>query len=570
MRSGNKIDVRIWGVMTLVVLSLGACRKELPNQPTPQPKNERYRVSVLLLTPEEIVKKQRGPEFYGSVEVDRVVLSGSFGTKEKGQKATVTIQPKEGYVLNGVYFAYEKGKYPVDQFPTTPDRAIKGKNNIEVSVQGDLKVIAILDEKHYEQLPYAKNVHVNEAYWKEQNQKAWNLIYPKLRKDKDYKWFQEQLLDAYPALKNSMKSNIIYRGEPNIMAWNIGNREDERGKSFPKEQCYQVAYALANKASGELLEIYPPVWWIGCDGAVGTVVFPTIPEGEYQIRLLMSFPYMHDEWYDVPLLDFLAFHWDQRVVDGLNNGFKFEDLFLPGRKQYEQFASLDYEDLYFTEEIRDIKVEERNSPDKLPIPRWRKARCFMRGERRIFYRPFLTMGIPDRVFITLSNGCNQGMRGTVQAVWLQNHHMTKNLEVIDHYQEVIKKAMYSNVGEYPYPMALRKAEDLIGEIQVELAPNEDSREISLSLNRKATKIRDKRMIDGANEGVDGHVVFYWKPEGSNERFFMQQANHHGLNLQEKSSYAFDAWWSYSNPQQNPQLEKQKELFDEWQEFGNRI
>ncbi|MDD7318034.1 MAG: hypothetical protein PUG74_05035, partial [Prevotellaceae bacterium] len=587
-QNGRKYTV-LWGVTAMLILALGACKKELPNQPEPpkpQPKTEQYRVSVLLLTSEQVAKKEQGLEYSEPVELDRAVLSGSFGEKEKGQKATVTIQPKEGYILKGIYFAYDKGQYPGDQFPTGPEKAIRDKNEIEVAVQGNLKVITILDEEPYVQQSYTKNVLVNESYWKEQNQKAWNMIYPNIRKE-DYNTTKRWMERVWPNMRNLVKTDTIYTEEPTVMAWALRTAYLANSKEVKSNEIlYRVAYALADQ-SGNIVEIYPPAYWDTCPGAIqGTVVFPTVPEGEYQERVLVNLV-GEKEWYDLPILEMHA-------INNLPNNPKvfpafdtyYYKLFKPGVKVYKWGEVMDQKDLWTSDKVRIRKVIRRNSQDALPVPRWSKPKMYSSTtpspQTKLIYLEtglgaFYYARETKSIELEITNGCNQRMKGEIVCVVRQKHWHDQNLDDLDYAQRKLKEVMetidpvgYSQ-GEYePNNLVLWEVE--LGRASVSIKPSADGEVAVIPCDGTLVdKYPSPRLMTNLNSD---DFTFYWVPEGSAERFFMMQANHKALNLQEKSSIPWDGWFigSYTDPSMGHtnQIVLQRSLYDGGEELGNRV
>ena len=171
----TKYHITIW--LAVLAVALAGCKKDNPGiEPTP-PKPEPEVVTFEVTTRSEGGNVEKGTE--GTLESDKAVITG-LGVYKAGETAKVVVTPKEGFVCDGLYFEYSSG-YDASAFPTTPETALK-VSEVSFEVKGNITVRAIVSkyEEPIVQPEYAKNVLINEDYWRQKNQEAWAEIYPKI------------------------------------------------------------------------------------------------------------------------------------------------------------------------------------------------------------------------------------------------------------------------------------------------------------------------------------------------------------------------------------------------------
>ena len=559
--------------LAVLAVALAGCEKDRPGiEPTPPPKPEPKVTTFEVTTRSESGNLEKGID--GKLETDKAVISG-LGTYKAGETAKVVVAPKEGFVCDGIYFEYSSG-YDASAFPTTAETALKV---LEVSfeVKGNITLQAIVSkyEEPIVQPEYAKNVLINEDYWRQKNREAWAEIYPKIVRepDEDYEtgYIASVIACCYPNLHASMRTDTVYREESTVLAFKIGVKHEiyPRDNEFPTyEQGYQLAYALADK-SGNIREIYPPRYWDGrntWDSMGNIVVFPTLPEGEYSFRVLLNTPDRRDKWYDVPLRDYCRFeHFKNNKGIGYVNGqpkeFDAHDFTEWGIVTDDQLRR---DQLFWTEEIRTIHVVERNSVDALPIPRWYHPLTYMSEEQTEENRSKfeglrnLNCGVDDScrsAKLRLANGCNQTLKGKIIAVTDYHHWYTQNLDILDQYERNLKNAYYHDVGGVDLGISIPEWSVIIGEKEVTIPGNTDSAEVSIVYRNPFRANWGRNPWDDYVFG--GFVVqFYWQPEGSDRSYFMQQSYHDIMNIIEKEEQKGNTYrrmWLGGKVETKPQL-----------------
>lgn len=541
----TKYHIAVW--MAVLAVALAGCKKNNPGiEPTPPPKPEPEVVTFEVTTRSEGGNVEKGTE--GKLETDKAVISG-LGVYKAGETAKVVVSPKEGFVCDGLYFEYSSG-YDASAFPTTPEAALK-VSEVSFEVKGNITIRAIVSkyEEPIVQPEYAKNVLVNEDYWRQKNREAWAEIYPKIVREPDEEYetgYVASIINAsYPNLHASMRTDTIYREESTVLAFKMSVHLSIYPGEYEQvsyEQGYQVAYALADK-SGAIREIYPPCYWDGratFDSMGNIVVFPTLPEGEYSLRVLLNTPDRRDKWYDVPLRDYCRFeHFKNNKGIGYGNGqpkeFDAHDFTEWGIVTDDQLRR---DQLFWTEDIRTIHVVERNSVDAPPIPRWYHPLTYMsevqteENRSRFMGLRNLNCGFDKgkkSVKFRIANGCNQTLKGKFIAVCDYHHYYNQNLHILDQYE----KSLIDN-GLHPGMErggCLPEWSVIIGEQEVTIPGNTDGMEVSVvydnPMNVKTDWAWDRRTFGGIV------VQFYWQPEGSDRSYFMQQSYHDIMNILEK-------------------------------------
>lgn len=533
--------------LAVLAVALAGCKKNNPGiEPTPPPKPEPEVVTFEVTTRSEGGNVEKGTE--GKLETDKAVISG-LGVYKAGETAKVVVSPKEGFVCDGLYFEYSSG-YDASAFSTTPEAALK-VSEVSFEVKGNITIRAIVSkyEEPIVQPEYAKNVLINEDYWRQKNREAWAEIYPKIVRepDEDYETgYVASVIDCcYPNLHASMRTDTVYREESTVLAFKIGVKLDIYPGEYEQvsyERGYQLAYALADK-SGAIREIYPPCYWDGrntWDSMGNIVVFPTLPEGEYSLRVLLNTPDRRDKWYDVPLRDYCRFEYFKNnkgigYVNGQAKEFDAHDFTEWGIVKDDQLRR---DQLFWTEDIRTIHVVERNSVDAPPIPRWYHPLTYMsevqteENRSRFMGLENLNCGFgkgKKSVKFRIANGCNQTLKGKIIAVCDYHHYYNQNLHILDQYE----KSLIDN-GLHPGMErggCLPEWSVIIGEQEVIIPGNTDDTEVSVVYDNPMN-VKTDWAWDSCTFG--GLVVqFYWQPEGSDRSYFMQQSYHDIMNIIEK-------------------------------------
>ena len=557
--------------LAVLAVALAGCKKDNPGiEPTP-PKPEPDVVTFAVTTRSESGGLEKGTA--GKLESDKAVISG-LGTYKAGETAKIVVTPKEGFVCDGIYFEYSSG-YDASAFPTTAETALK-VSEVSFEVKGNITVQAIVS-KHEEpivQPEYAKNVLINEDYWRQKNREAWAEIYPKIVREPDEEYetgyVASVIACCYPNLHASMRTDTVYREESTVLAFKIGVKLDiyPQDSEFPTyEQGYQLAYALADK-SGNIREIYPPCYWDGrntWDSMGNIVVFPTLPEGEYSLRVLLNTPARRDKWYDVPLRDYCRFEGFKNnkgigYVNGQPKEFDAHDFTDWGVVDGDQLRR---DQLFWTEEIRTIHVVERNSAEAPPIPRWYHPITYLSEvqteENRARFGGLRTINCnlsdtKKSAKLRLANGCNQTLKGTIIVVCDYHHWYTQNLDILDQYERNLKNAYYHDVGGNDPGICIPEWSVIIGEKEVAIPGNTDSTEITV-VYRNPFRANWER-IPWDNVFGSFVVQFYWQPEGSDRSYFMQQSYHDIMNIlekEEKMGNPYRRMWMGGKWETTPQI-----------------
>ena len=541
----TKYHITIW--LAVLAVALAGCKKDNPGiEPTP-PKPEPKVVTYNVTTRSESGSLEKGTE--GKMETDKAVITG-LGVYKAGETAKVVVTPKEGFVCDGLYFEYSSG-YDASAFPTTAETALK-VSEVSFEVKGNITVQAIVSkyEEPIVQPEYAKNVLINEDYWRQKNREAWAEIYPKIVREPDEEYetgyVASVIACCYPNLHALMRTDTVYREESTVLAFKIGVKHDiyPQDDEFPTyEQGYQLAYALADK-SGNIREIYPPCYWDGrntWDSMGNIVVFPTLPEGEYSFRVLVNTPARRDKWYDVPLRDYCRFRGfkDNKgvgIVNGQPKEFDTHDFTDWGVVDGDQLRR---DQLFWTEDIRTIHVVERNSAEAPPIPRWYHPLTYMSEvqteENRSKFGGLRNLNcgfgkVDKSAKLRMANGCNQTLRGKIIAVVDYHHWYTQNLDIIDQYERSLKNAYFHDVGGNEPGVCIPEWTVIIGEKEVTIPGNADGMKVSIVYSNPMN-VKHGWAWDNV---CGGKVVqFYWQPEGSDRSYFMQQSYHDIMNILEK-------------------------------------
>ena len=566
----NTIRYHMAVLLAVLAVALAGCKKDNPGiEPTPPPKPEPEVVTFAVTTRSESGNLEKGSE--GKLETDKAVISG-LGVYKAGETAKVVVTPKEGFVCDGLYFSYTSG-YDASAFPTTAETALK-VSEVSFEVKGNITVQAIVSkyEEPIVQPEYAKNVLINEDYWRQKNQEAWNEIYPKIVRepDEDYETgYVASIINAsYPNLHASMRTDTSYREESTVLAFKMSVHLSIYPGEYEQvsyEQGYQIAYALADK-SGAIREIYPPCYWDGratFDSMGNIVVFPTLPEGEYSLRVLLNTPDRRDKWYDVPLRDYCRFmHFKNNQIED----YKTKEVY--DTHNFTEWGivtddQLRRDQLFWTEDIRTIHVVERNSVDAPPIPRWYHPLTYMsevqteENRSRFMGLRNLNCGLDKgkkSAKFRIANGCNQTLKGKIIAVCDYHHYYNQNLHILDQYEKNLKDWCYPEVGGMERGGCLPEWSVIIGEKEVTIPGNTDNTEVSVvydnPLNVKYDWAWDSYTFGGQV------VQFYWQPAGSDRSYFMQQSYHDIMNIlekEEKMGNPYRKMWLGGNMETQPRL-----------------
>ena len=574
----NTIRYHIAVGLAVLAVALAGCKKDNPGiEPTPPPKPEPEVVTYTVTTRSESGNLEKGSD--GKLETDKAVITG-LGVYKAGETAKVVVSPKEGFVCDGLYFEYSSG-YDASAFPTTAETALK-VSEVSFEVKGNITIRAIVSkyEEPIVQPNYAKNVLVNEDYWRQKNQEAWAEIYPKIvRPTYEEATSVLGIKEAYPAMRPTEKTDTLYTEETAVMSWQLYPEWIDQQTAKTNKYLRRVAYALADE-DGNMAEIYPPVIWDGCVGGaqgVRAVVFPTIPEGEYTEHILLNFA-GDPNWYDLPIIE--LFGWENWEADGPDGPPMWPDLYNKLFTKYKPGDVMRQEDLFTSEKIRNRHVLRRNSSEKPPIPRWDSPRFYSGDNANGVYRKneFITTHKDIRsTTVNLINGSNQYLRGDVVMVVRQKHWLDQNLDVIDHYEKTIIPARRDNLplwGGEGTPGDLNEWSVEIGRVAVTIQPNATEQKIIIPSPFEEKLDGKLRFIFNFSDMSDQDAILFWVPEGTDKAYLMLQSNYRLLNYIETCGIPMTKWFSdcYTHPDigHRQQIGLITDVFEDEIEIGNRI
>lgn len=499
-------------------------------------------------------------------EVVRLTGQGKY---KVGETVKIAAGVKDDYTLLGYYFRYTKD-YDAKKYPIERAKLLKANTDGELAfvVQADITVIAVVqkketlpvpeepkedDEPLIQKEPFKLISSVDVAYWKAQNQKAWDMIYPKIvRLSEEAEWEMIERYDwdlerLYPSLEEILHTDTIYSGETNLMSNIIQIRQARAAVNRDPSQAIRMAYALADK-SGNIVQIYPPFRQDTSGRHCRYPVYVDLPEGDYIQKVLIQIPEDPDRWYDLRLHDTLeesnvsAYGWfysNKNRIDKNERFYKYLPT-LPNSNSYFVYYKLPKDLLWWNDETITRHVVERKSVDKAPIPGWTNTHFFNPDgtERRYGSLSAVFLESVDKIFtakMTLSNKSNAYRKGTIHAMVVRKTWIAQNRDIFEKLYLAVNR---SEVGEYD-----NRIEDMYnaGNAQV-IFRGEENKEITLGI-----KCTERTPASIAVPGHDNYLVFYWQPEGENKLYFMTQDFSKVMNrLQERTDVPFGEFWAGSN------------------------
>lgn len=499
--------------------------------------------------------------------VKEVVRLTGQGKYKVGETVKIAAGVKDGYTLVGYYFRYTKD-YDSKRYPIDRAKLLKANTDggLAFVVQADITVIAVVQKK--ETLPVPENPKeddepliqkepfrlipsVDVRYWKEQNQKAWDMIYPKIvRLSEKEEWemierYDWDLMRLHPELEEVLHTDTIYSGETNLISYWINIRQARAAVNRDPSQAIRMAYALAD-LSGNIVQIYPPFRQDTSGKNVSYPVYVDLPEGDYIQKVLIQIPEDPDKWYDLRLHDTLKeyqlygrFYSIKEKIDKNERFYKYLPT-LPNPNSYFVYYKLPKDLLWWNDETITRHVVERKSVGKAPIPGWTNTHFFNPDgtERRYGSMAAVFLESVDKIFtakMTLSNKSNAYRKGTIHAMVVRKTWIAQNRDI---FEKLYLAGNNSQTGEYD-----NRIEDMYsaGSTQV-VFKGEENKAITLAL--KCTQ-----RIEGfiALPGAKNFLVFYWQPEGEDKLYFMTQDFSKVMNrLQERTDVPFGEFWAGSN------------------------
>ncbi|MDY3104564.1 MAG: hypothetical protein SOW45_07695 [Prevotella sp.] len=498
--------------------------------------------------------------------VKEVVSLTGQGKYKVGETAKIATGVKEDYTLLGYYFRYTKDydskRYPIDRAKLLKANADGG---LAFVVQADITVIAVVqkkealptpgepkedDEPLIQKEPFRLIPSVDVRYWKEQNQKAWDMIYPKIvRLSEEEEWemierYDWDLMRLHPELEEVLHTDTIYSGETNLISYWINIRQARAAVNRDPSQAIRMAYALADK-SGNIVQIYPPFRQDTSGKNVSYPVYVDLPEGDYTQKVLIQIPEDPDKWYDLRLHDTLKeyqlygeFYRIKEKIDKNERFYKYLPT-LPNPNSYFVYYKLPKDLLWWNDETITRHVVERKTVDEAPIPGWTNTHFFNPDGTEMRYGVLANMGLKKndggQLKMNLSNKSNAYRRGTVHAVVVRKTWIAQNKDILEKIWEVCNSRSAGSADNRVEE--IREA----GKVDVTFR-GEESKEVSIDLYCPQGPNGEVSL-----PGCNYYLVFYWQPEGESKLYFMTQNFSKVLNrLQERIDVPFGEFWAGSN------------------------
>lgn len=514
--------------------------------------------------------------------VKEVVTLTGQGKYKVGETAKIAVGVKDDYTLVGYYFRYAKD-YDAKKYPTDRASLLKATADGEFTfvVQADITVIAVVqkkeaqgpdeDEPLVQKEPFKLIPSVDVAYWRAQNQKAWNMIYPKIVRlsEKEewemiekYEWDVRQL---FPTLEIALHTDTLYSGETNLMSYDISLKghqmEDNKHIRLGDDMLQaRVAYALSDM-SGNIVQIYPPFRIDLSSPGKHFPAFVDLPTGDYLQHVLIQIPEDPGKWYDLRMHD----KYDAEAYMLVRKGTD------PSKEIYEYLAYIDpitrfleskplpKHLMYWNEKTITRHVVERRSLDRAPVPGWRDVIIRDARDKGKEYR-YGYIGAIDIIYpnshyeleMNLSNKSNAYRRGTVHAVVVKNNWIAQNHDLAKYVFNTLIEVDYK-----PHDVYLPSLGDNLRNHWIEVASQSvtfnGEEEITIKMNIDNIDENIDAKITGEYKGGGGSVsgmpgennylVFYWEPEGENHYYCMIQDFSKVMNrMQERIDVPFGEWW----------------------------
>ena len=521
-------------------------------------KEETYKLAstVTLIDPEGQELKRDTLE--NDQKANDYIMVKGLGNYLKNEKIFVSfLITDENYILKEVSLEYSDALYPKKNlFEESADFSIK-EYGYMVDVVSDVFVNIVLQQK--EQFHTISTV--DEAYWKAQNQRAYNEIYPHIVKlseaeeDGLFDKWEWGLKTLYPALDEVLHADTLYSGEVNMISYRLGIKVHQSNAGEKNgEGNYQIrmAYALADM-NGNIVRIFPPFRQDAWPKCVNYPVFlEDLPEGDYIQKVLIQIPEDPGKWYDLYIHDSLSDSHFPDIKEYIDPSLEWQQ-YVRGGGVY--IKPLPRHLLWYNNKTLTRHVVKRKTEAAPPVPGWTNSHFFDNAGNEIRYGSMGSLYLYAyknyKINLKLTNKSNAYRKGTVHAVLVHNPWIAQNKEMLDELEKALEhRAPKGNVsnGEVFY--------EEMGLAEI-VFNGEEEKEIAI-------KIKTRTQDSAYNElpGSDNYIVFYWQPDGSDERFFMNQDFSKVLNrMQDRTDVPFGEWWTGS-----AKAENNIEYLDGWNNF----
>lgn len=469
---------------------------------------------------------------FSKIDPEKGTVS-SAGKYLKGDIVDVHIEIKEGYKLEGVYFSYSSPYYSPVKYPTKKENMLLPDSKIRIELLGNIEIVPVVsykdkgsisDDKNTEYSEEKKSVEpqkelIDKDFWKEQNRLAFEEIAPKIIKVSDEEAFRIVHLN-YPDLSKVLYSKRIYRNQVNYFSqflWNYNWRDDD-GRSLleteNKEKAYRIAFALADE-NGNIVEIYPPMYWTFRPESFTLPCFVTVPAGRYKQKVLINMPNMRGKWIDVPLTCAVS-----SICKDHKNPWgypSFHQLKVPKEAWFDESWN------------EKIVVDESDKIYSTPV--WHNLQVYRNGEEvklssyGIDYNIEYARNEEFELYFSLSSYCGESRKGKIVI-------MQENRLFVDPKNELVRR-IEDNYFPQDKLIRLSSYAFKIGEGNVVCGSGE----------RQKVKVR----IADTFSVYDGYfynpsLVFYWIEEGANKLQEINSSGHEILNQIKVSNISPKEWW----------------------------
>lgn len=438
-----------------------------------------------------------------------------IGLHEIGEEVKVEIFMNEGYSLEGVYFNYSSREYDL---PKSESNMFTSKI-FSIVMKGDIEIIPIVNDE-WKKRQFKRISLVDDRYWREQNRKAYNEIFPKIKHVSDQDAFYLIHMN-YPAISEVLMSKTLYTNEVNYFSQNLWNYNwrDQNGDALleteDEQKAYRIAFALADE-NEEIVEIYPPVYW-GMSPMNFTVpCYVTVPPGKYKQKMLINTPDNRNVWIDMPLTC---------VIDGLskdeNNpwGYPlFHQLDVPKESWYDNSWAVKY------------VVDRANDNDSAPV--WHNLRIYRLNWEEVV--PASNLGkYPiggDKEYeieFFLSEYSNQRRRGKIIIMQENRVYFDPNNQFCQMKEMAYKP---NKKGQRLTSYSFKVGEGIV---------------VSGTNQPQRVKVKIiKTWGEYTGYFHEPGLVLYWQEEGKSELVQINGSGHDIINRIQKSGVGANQWWSW--------------------------
>lgn len=383
----------------------------------------------------------------------------------------------------------------------------------------------------------AFKLNINERYWKEANQKAWNLLHANYGGEHDEKTARDYYgwTNTRPLTDKLMHSTTIYKDDVNLLAWRAEMKEEK----VMGERDWGLMLGLET-LDGTLVEVYPPLYFNtiggyvpsmngGRDGFYDSYCYVTAPAGEYRIVCFVKYhkDYIgtrngaNEKWYKLPYLD--SRDYDETCRGG-GIGKKYLNEPIPWRKSPYNG-------------IEKVTVIDRVAKHSV-APRWRMGMTYQSRNDFKNNNPSYTSGIDGHqkremkkgliLQSTLVNNSNNTLQGTIVA----KCEYLPMFNPIGYWRFDIHKEAYKNVGGLT-PFWTSWSHE-VGRTDLTIAPNSETvaQVEMVDFNWRWNKDGKCGM---EMLGPDIYIHFYWIDENGNEEL-MKRVDYIYMNNSEKVNF----------------------------------